>query len=98
MSADGVAPRAPRARAANAAAPLRRRDIYRGATVAGCARRENAFTAILDALRHMYVSEGTRHEAFLEDQLGRLPPLTRTNTIAVISPKGASERRRRRSC
>jgi MinD-like ATPase involved in chromosome partitioning or flagellar assembly len=62
--------------------------MYRGTIVAGRERRENAFTAILDGLRRMYVSEATRREAFLEDQLARLPGLTRTNTIAVISPKG----------
>jgi MinD-like ATPase involved in chromosome partitioning or flagellar assembly len=67
---------------------LRRRDVYARAIVDGQVRNESPLVRLGAGLRELFTSPGTRAEAELEADLGREPALTRSNTIAVVSPKG----------
>lgn len=70
------------------AGPLRRRDVYARAIVDGRVSHDNTLVRIGNGLRDLFTASGTRAEARLEAHLGREPALTRSNTIAVVSPKG----------
>jgi MinD-like ATPase involved in chromosome partitioning or flagellar assembly len=78
----------PRAIAASRGPKLRRRDVYPHPVVDGRERREGALRAILNGIRGMFVSQATLKESQLETQLSVPSALTRTNVVAVISPKG----------
>ncbi len=67
---------------------LRRRDVYPYPVVDGRERREGATRAILSGLRGLFKSERAIEEARLEARLAAPAEVTRTNIIAVISPKG----------
>jgi MinD-like ATPase involved in chromosome partitioning or flagellar assembly len=71
-----------------AARPMRREDVYRRPLVAGRERRENPVTRLYDRLRELLRGPLEREEIEADAQLGAVPPMTRTNIVAVISPKG----------
>jgi MinD-like ATPase involved in chromosome partitioning or flagellar assembly len=80
-------PAAPPSRAARGP-KLWRRDVYPHPVVDGRVRREGALRAIVSGIRGMFVSQRALKEARLESQLAVPAALTRTNVVAVISPKG----------
>jgi len=68
--------------------PLRRREVYAGAVVDGRPLRNTTLGRVSRRLSSLLTSRGERQEAELEARLRSQPSVTRTNTIAVVSPKG----------
>jgi MinD-like ATPase involved in chromosome partitioning or flagellar assembly len=67
---------------------LRRSAVYPDPVVDGRERREGASRVILNSFRGMFASRDASQEVRLEARLAMPPALTRSNVIAVISPKG----------
>lgn len=67
---------------------LRRSAVYPHPVVDGRERREGASRVILNGFRGMFASRDGSQEVRLEARLAMPPALTRSNVIAVISPKG----------
>ena len=78
----------PAARPSSATAVIRRTDVYPRPVVDGGELRDNALTRLRHFARQRLRSAGEREELFLDSRLARLPGVTRSNTVAVISPKG----------
>lgn len=69
-------------------ARFRRGDVYTRPVVQGREVREGAWTRMRERLRTLATSEGERREQELDEALRNAPHATRSNTIAVVSPKG----------
>ena len=67
---------------------LRRADVYSRPVVDGREVRENAWSRLRAFVAYSLQSAGERKEAEVGAQLAALPGPTRSNTVAVISPKG----------
>lgn len=67
---------------------LKRSEVYTRPVVDGRELSEHGLTRARNRLRALFSSRLEREEALLEAELAELPGLTRTNTVAVISPKG----------
>jgi len=67
---------------------LRRSDVYPNPVVDGRERRGGVVRATLTGLRGRFASRDGLREARLETRLAMPVPLTRSNLVAVISPKG----------
>ncbi|HTT27534.1 MAG TPA: MinD/ParA family protein [Solirubrobacteraceae bacterium] len=67
---------------------LRRSAVYPHPVVDGRERREGAARGIRGSFRGMFSSRDGSQEVRLEARLAMPPALTRSNVIAVISPKG----------
>ncbi|MET0973287.1 MAG: AAA family ATPase [Thermoleophilaceae bacterium] len=69
-------------------ARFRRGDVYSRPVVDGREVQDNAWSRLRGRLRTLATSEGERREQELEESLTSAPKATRSNTIAVVSPKG----------
>jgi MinD-like ATPase involved in chromosome partitioning or flagellar assembly len=69
-------------------ARFRRGDVYSRPVVEGRELPENPWSRLRGRLRALATSEGERREQELEESLTGAPKATRSNTIAVVSPKG----------
>ena len=69
-------------------ARFRRGDVYSRPVVDGREVQDNAWSRLRGRLRTLATSEGERREQELEESLTGAPKATRSNTIAVVSPKG----------
>jgi putative peptide zinc metalloprotease protein len=67
---------------------FRRGDVYTRPVVEGREIRDGAWARLRERVRTLATSEGERREQALDDALHESPRATRTNTIAVVSPKG----------
>ena len=67
---------------------LRRQDVYPGPLVDGQPTRNGAVGRLRRRVDRLLVSRGERDEAELERRLRTQPGVTRSNTVALISPKG----------
>lgn len=67
---------------------MRRSDVYTRPVIDGREVRVHRMRGLLDRLRALTVSRLEREEAELEQRLRAPHEVTRTNTVAVISPKG----------
>ena len=67
---------------------MRRADVYTRPVVDGRELRPSSLKQLLSRLRALTASRLDREEADLERRLRGPQQLTRTNTVAVISPKG----------
>ena len=67
---------------------LTRDELYRGPLVDGRSAGVGAAGRIKRRLQQVLVSEAEREEAELERRLSVHPSVTRSNTVALISPKG----------
>ncbi len=67
---------------------LRRSDVYQAPLIDGRELRESAFSRLAERIRTLLTTPLEREEARLEAELRSERSLERTNTIAVISPKG----------
>jgi len=67
---------------------LRRGDVYRRPVVDGCELSDGLLARLWRWLEAVTTSAGEREEAELDARLRRPRRLTRTNTVAVVSPKG----------
>jgi MinD-like ATPase involved in chromosome partitioning or flagellar assembly len=65
-----------------------RTDLYTRPVVDGRVIRDNGWTRLRRRWQRLITSQREREEADLERQLRQRPPLTRTNLVAVLSPKG----------
>lgn len=68
--------------------PFTRRDVHESALVDGHPAVNGRGASLGMRLREVLVSKGERTEAELEAKLRGLPGVTRSNTVALISPKG----------
>lgn len=68
--------------------PIARRDVYRHPVVAGRERPNTFVSRLVARLKDGFTSSGERREQLLNAGLSTLPPVSRTNVIAVLSPKG----------
>lgn len=68
--------------------PFTRRDMHKSALVDGRPAVNGRGASLGMRLREVLVSKGERTEAELEAKLRGLPGVTRSNTVALISPKG----------
>lgn len=68
--------------------PLKRREVYRRPIVDGRELRDTLWNRLAGRTRRFLTGDAEREEATLESRLRTHPSLTRTNTIAVLSPKG----------
>lgn len=68
--------------------PLRRGAVYRRPIVDGREVRDTFWSRLTARTRRLLTSEVEREEARLEGRLRTRRSLTRTNTLAVLSPKG----------
>jgi putative peptide zinc metalloprotease protein len=84
-SQPGGAPRPPRT---TDSARFRRGDVYTRPVVQGREVRDSAWERFRSRLRSLATSDGERREQAIEAALLAAPKATRTNTIAVVSPKG----------
>lgn len=71
-----------------AGAPLTRADVYYRPLVDGRELRDNSLTRMRDRTRALVTSRLERDELVAERRLRARPQITRTNTVATISPKG----------
>ena len=82
----------PRGQARPGGSPSRRAfargDVYSRPVIEGREQQDNAWSRLRDRLRTLATSEGERREQELEESLSGAPQATRSNTIAVASPKG----------
>ena len=69
-------------------ARFRRGDVYSRPVIEGREQQDNAWSRLRGRLRTLATSEGERREQELEESLSGAPQATRSNTIAVVSPKG----------
>ena len=69
-------------------ARFRRGDVYSRPVVDGREVQDNTWSRLRGRLRTLATSEGERREQELEESLTGAPKATRSNTIAVVSPKG----------
>lgn len=69
-------------------APLTRADVYYRPLVDGRELRDNTLTRARDRARALLTSRLERDELVAERRLRARPQITRTNTVATISPKG----------
>jgi MinD-like ATPase involved in chromosome partitioning or flagellar assembly len=67
---------------------LTRHDVYPEPMRAGRPSGGGPVTRAVSWLRLTVRSQQQRRESELDEQLQRIPPLTRPNTISVVSPKG----------
>jgi MinD-like ATPase involved in chromosome partitioning or flagellar assembly len=67
---------------------LRRSDVYPKPVIDGRERLGGALRATVNGLRGIFTSQDASKEARLEARLAMPAPLTRSNLVAVISPKG----------
>ena len=67
---------------------FRRGDVYTRPVVQGREVREGTWSRFRERMRTLATSEGERREQELDRALREAPRATRTNTIAVVSPKG----------
>jgi MinD-like ATPase involved in chromosome partitioning or flagellar assembly len=67
---------------------FRRGDVYTRPVVQGREVREGTWSRFRERMRTLATSEGERREQELDRALLEAPRATRTNTIAVVSPKG----------
>jgi MinD-like ATPase involved in chromosome partitioning or flagellar assembly len=67
---------------------FRRGDVYTRPVVQGREVREGTWARLRERVRNLVTSEGERREKALEEAMVGAPRATRTNTIAVVSPKG----------
>src|SRR4051812_28742601 len=67
---------------------LRRRDVYEHAGVDGREVRGGWLYRMRLALQRALTRSAEREEAELDAALTAAPPVTRSNTIAVVAPKG----------
>ena len=67
---------------------FRRGDVYTRPVVQGREVREGTWSRLRERVRELATSEGERREQELDRALLEAPRATRTNTIAVVSPKG----------
>lgn len=67
---------------------LRRDEVYGRPVVDGRAVSENPLTRLSAVVARLLESTGEREEAQVEGELAALEGATRSNTVAVISPKG----------
>ena len=72
----------------NAAATLKRSDVYPGPLIDGRKGVNGTSGRFGRRLQQALVSKGEREEAELEQRIRGLPGVTRANTIALVSPKG----------
>ena len=84
---DGSRPE-PEPRSAWRPAPLKRREVYRRPIVDGREVRDTFWSRLTGRTQRLLTSDAEREEARLEARLRTRRTLTRTNTIAVLSPKG----------
>jgi MinD-like ATPase involved in chromosome partitioning or flagellar assembly len=76
------------ARSALPPRPIGRGDVYRHPVGAGREQRDTLLRRLLDHVRDLLTSPGEREEQLLGQRIGTLPAVSRTNVIAVLSPKG----------
>ena len=69
-------------------ARFRRGDVYSRPVVQGREVRDSAWERLRHRLRALATSDGERMEQTVEAALLAAPKATRTNTVAVVSPKG----------
>jgi MinD-like ATPase involved in chromosome partitioning or flagellar assembly len=67
---------------------FKRSDVYYRPVVDGRAVRDNTLTRLRDRARALLTSALEREELMTEQRLRARPAITRTNTVATISPKG----------
>lgn len=67
---------------------FRRGDVYTRPVVQGREVREGTWSRLRERMRVLATSDGERREQDLDRALHDAPHATRTNTIAVVSPKG----------
>ncbi len=67
---------------------FRRKDVYTRPVVDGKQLRDSAWRRLASSARCLFISQAAQAEATLEGRLRLRPGVTRTNTIAVLSPKG----------
>lgn len=67
---------------------MSRRDVYTQPIVEGREVNENVFTRLLERARDALTPRVEREESVLDSALRASGPVSKTNTIAVISPKG----------
>jgi MinD-like ATPase involved in chromosome partitioning or flagellar assembly len=67
---------------------FRRGDVYTRPVVQGREVPEGAWARLRERVRAWVTSEGERREQALDEAMHGAPRATRTNTIAVVSPKG----------
>jgi MinD-like ATPase involved in chromosome partitioning or flagellar assembly len=68
--------------------PMTRRDVYARPMRAGRPVATGQFASLLQSLRQKLSTELQLRERAVDARLLRIEPMTRPNTIAVISPKG----------
>jgi MinD-like ATPase involved in chromosome partitioning or flagellar assembly len=69
-------------------ARFRRGDVYARPVVRGREVPENPLSRLRERMRSLVTSDGERREQGLDEALVNAPQATRSNTIAVVSPKG----------
>ena len=67
---------------------LRRTDLQRGATVDGEPVPDRLFVRLQRMWQQLITSDRERQEAEVDGRLAQRRPITRTNLVAVVSPKG----------
>lgn len=67
---------------------FRRGDVYTRPVIDGRPVADTPWRRLAGALRGAFTTQAARQEADLEGRLRLRPGVTRTNTIAVLSPKG----------
>jgi MinD-like ATPase involved in chromosome partitioning or flagellar assembly len=67
---------------------MRRRDVYPRPVVDGRELRDGPLHALRTRARALLATRGERDEAELEARLAEAGALTRTNVVAMVSPKG----------
>lgn len=68
--------------------PLKRRDVHANPLIDGRPASNGQARSLGLRMRQALLSKGERLEADLEGRLRGLPGVTRSNTVALISPKG----------
>jgi len=67
---------------------LGRADVYPGPIVDGLRRPDTPWRRLAASVSALLTSRGEREEAEAVRELAAAPPVTRTNVVAVVSPKG----------
>lgn len=68
--------------------PITRGDVYAHKVVRGREVPDTPWRRALEKIRELLTSQGERDEQAIEARLDALPGVSRSNTIAVVSPKG----------
>ncbi len=71
-----------------ASSPMTRRDVYSQPMRAGRPVSDGPFARVVESLKLKLSTELQRREWGVDEQLLHIEPMTRPNTVAVISPKG----------